>query len=527
MTAATVPLLAGHVEEFDFVVVGAGTAGCALLGGLRARLPSARVALVEIGSDVIAQPTVSTPGRWPSSLGQTDLDYGLLSESQQSFGQRQVSYPRGKGLGGSNLLNVMIYSRGFKEDWDKMPEGWRSEDVGPIFEALERKLHLTQVHARRFGQSLAKAAESLGFKSAESSLWAQGGTTTSYPATIDARSGRRLDLWRALGANHQNVTHIRARAEKLLINSDRCCIGVQLSSGRALMVGSGGEVVLCGGAVESPKLLQLSGIGPAELLRLHRIDEIKVLPVGEGLKDHTLLPYPCLGTAKPLPEDLSPNSIQGWIHDEDTGIQFVFVDGKVAPDIAPLGLVAPYRRPGCCSGFLYQIMRCIAWLLGIMLRHCSSLRRQAQRVVAINICLTRPTSTGRVWIKSKDASVPPAVDPQFLSTDEDRRSVRVAISTVRSLFKTAPVCAEISMDLSLGERRDETYARDNNSSYYHPTGTCRMGDVVHSDLRVFGIKGLRVADASVLPVQPRVGPMPACMVIGTRCAELLARAKHT
>lgn len=525
------PLLQGlepklHTD-FDYIIVGAGTSGCALAGSLSRKAPRARIALVEYGGDVISHPTISAPGRWPASLSVSKYDYKFMTESQPSLAQRQIMYPRGKGLGGTNLINVMLYSRGFRSDWDQMPQGWQSEAIEPVFEALEAKLHLSEIQAGSFGEDVAATAQSLGFQRRQRSFWAEPGVTTEFHATVDSRSGRRLDLYRALGADAENVVLLRGRAHRVLVDSDMCCFGVLLCDGRRLKVSSGrGEVVLCTGAVESPKILQLSGIGPTSLLKQHGIDQVKALPVGEGLKDHPLLAFPCISTSRPSTAELSPNSVQGWVHDVDSGIQLVMIDGQAAPDIIPLGMLAPLQRPGLFWSTMLFFTRLVAGFLGFLLVRCACIRRQAYRVVGINVCLVKPTSTGRVFIKSADAAVDPVVDPQFLSTEEDRKNMHAGISRVRALFKCAPMKARIAADLSFGESRDHLYAAYNTSSYWHPTGTCRMGDCVDAELRVFGIEGLRVADASVLPVHPRAGPMPACMVVGARCADLLVGARQ-
>eukprot|EP00931_Biecheleriopsis_adriatica_P078261 TRINITY_DN51719_c0_g1_i1.p1 TRINITY_DN51719_c0_g1~~TRINITY_DN51719_c0_g1_i1.p1 ORF type:complete len:535 (+),score=66.32 TRINITY_DN51719_c0_g1_i1:54-1658(+) len=515
-------------KAFDYIVVGAGTAGCALVGSLAAELPLARIALVESGREAVS-PLVSTPARWPKLMkGEFDFDYQTLP--QASLGSRQVQYPRGRGLGGSSLTNVMLYSRGFKSDWDLMPAGWQSKDVEAVFESLEARLHLTDITAGAFGHAVAAAGEACALEPRTAGAWEVHGSTTRFKAMIDSRTGRRLDVYRALGANRSNVTVIQGSVARLLFQTRSRACGVVLSgkSGarRELHVQSSGEIVLCAGAVDTPKILQLSGIGPPQLLQKFNIEKVADLPVGQGLRDHTLYPLASLCKLWPSPKELSPNSVQGWIHDEPNGVQLVMIDGQSACDILPFGLVAPFTSPGIGRSCLRGLMRGVSQLLKASIACCPWLRRQLYRIVALNVCLVRPTSVGSVVIRSSNPSLPPAIDPKFLDSKEDKDAMRCGVETARRLLASSPLKEMVAADLSLGEKWEATNLKFTTSSYYHPTGTCRMGECVDSELRVLGLRGLRVADASVLPVHPRVGTAPACLVIGTRCAQLMVRASR-
>jgi choline dehydrogenase-like flavoprotein len=234
-----------------------------------------------------------------------------------------------------------------------------------------------------------------------------------------------------------------------------------------------------------------------------------------------LLPLVSMGKPAPSAKELSPNSVQGWLHDEPNGVQIVMIDGQASADIIPSGMMAPFTGAGCGKAMLRGLMRGAASCFNGLLMCCPSLHRQCRRVVGLNVCLVRPESVGSVYIRSSDPLEPPAVDPNFLATEADMRNMTHGVATARALLSTSPLRDFIAADLSLGVKLDSANLKYNTSAYYHPTGTCSMGTCVDSDLRIWGLKGVRVADASVLPVHPRVGPAPACLVIGARCAELL------
>jgi choline dehydrogenase-like flavoprotein len=421
--------------SFDFIVVGAGASGCAFAGRLAALLPRARIALVESDTErdapAIRFPNVADPSRWPCNLGDPKVDYGYETAPQRLLNGRTLQYSRGRGLGGSTLINAMLYSRGFKEDWDAMPEGWRSADVEPDFNEIERQLNLTTLRAGELGLAVGRAAARDGVPARGVGAWEEAGATSEYRATVDPETGKRTDVYRALGANAPNVSVVRGTVEGVILSrggraesggggsggggggrggraeasntrrrrgnapaaagasegshcgssgaSGDCgdyhtALGVRLrcadGSLRRLRVrppspspppsathaggkggagaggaaaadaaddadDAGGEVILCGGAVDTPKLLQLSGFGPRELLARRGIPLRANLPVGLHLKDHPLLPMAFWGRRTPAREVskegarggggadaaaggaayLSPNSIQGWVND--------------------------------------------------------------------------------------------------------------------------------------------------------------------------------------------------------------------
>jgi choline dehydrogenase len=515
-------------------------------------IPGARIALVESGGQAEgpSSAAIAQPASWPHTL-QGPSDRGYRTAPQKQLNNRKLDYARGIGVGGSSLLNVMLYTRGFKEDWDKMPEGWHSADVEREFEWLEEQLALSTVETTYYGQLVRKAAHHMGIGDSNSGGWTSHGTTQGgYQATIDA-SGKRVDIYRAFGADHSAVHLVQGAAEKVLFattsNDAPSAEAVQLrkddGTTETIRIAAGGEIILCCGTIDTPKLLQLSGVGPADLLTALRIPVVRSLAgVGQGLKDHPLLPLGFWYTGPLKSTDLSPNSIAGWLHDERDGVQILWVDGRSAAAIMPSALVAPWRRgkrsgSGCSAvvGNLFDsvvlgVMVLVSEVLRLLLYCIPLFRSQFDRVIGLNVALVRPVSSGTVMISSADPSTPPSIDPALLSDEKDLRAMLKGVATARRLVGSPPLASAVGLELLpgllFGGDNDLVHVRANTSTYYHPTGTCAMGTCVDAQtLRLHGVNGLRVADASVLPLHPRGPTAAACMLVGARCASLLAKER--
>jgi choline dehydrogenase len=508
-----------------------------------------RIALVEPGGERNSA-SIKDPASWPCNLTGT-ADRGYTTTAQKQLNNRQLQYARGVGVGGSSLLNVMLYTRCFRDDWDDMHvEGWGSADISPDFDWVEEKLALSSVKPNVYGQLVRQAANSIGIADSKSGDWATHGTTSAqgYQVTVDTK-GERTDIYRAFEADHPAVHLVQGAAEKILFakggTSTPSAEAVQLrkSDGtvETIRVVAGGEIILCCGAIDTPKLLQLSGIGPVELLTklcipiIHNLEQ-----VGEGLKDHPMLPLGFWYTGKPM-GDLSMNSIAGWLHDEPAGVQLLWVDGKSAAAIMPSALVAPWRKgsregtglSAAMGGMFDSCVLGIMLLVGELLRLLLCIpifRSQLDRVIGLNVAVVRPVSRGSCMICSADPADAPCIDPALLSDEKDMQAMLDGISTVRKLVSSAPLSAVVGLELLpgplFGSENELVHVRANTSTFYHPTGTCAIGSCVDAQtLRLHGVKGLRVADASVLPLQPRGPVAGACMAVGARCANLLVKAR--
>lgn len=511
---------------FDYIIVGAGSAGCVLAGELAAALPSAKIALLEAGGSHADNRNVSTPSSWPLNLG-GPAAYNYRTVPQQGLNDRRIAYSRGKGLGGSSLINVMIYSRGFKRDWDAMPEGWRSSDMEPYFERVEKRLNLSKVSSGPFGMAVAKSAKmDLNFpEESQESLWASAGVNSRYWACIDPVTQQRTDIYRVFASAYDNVSVVRCQATRVLFDMAKKAIGIEIASKKGkrsvMTIAKHGEIILCAGAIDTPKCLQLSGVGPPELLRQLDIAEVSGLPVGHGLMDHPLLPCIFWLKARPSLEDLAPNSVQGMLRDDAQGVSIDIIDGHSAGWIAPLGMLSPLDRPGMLWALLLGMTKLVSCFMAFLIRCVPCLQILFTRVVGLNVAVVRPSSVGSVMITSKDTKIPPAIDPKFLSTDEDMKAMLTGVAAVKKLVASPVLSPYISMELMPGLLSDTAHVKSNTSTYYHSTGTCRLGSCLDNQLRVLGVGRLRVCDASALPMHPQVPTAAACMALGARCAEFV------
>ena len=523
--------------EFDHIVVGAGSAGCVIAR----RLVDAgrRVALIEAGGPD-GNPAIHAPGRaW--ELWNSPEDYAYVTEPQEHSLKTSVFWPRGKVLGGSSALNGMIYVRGARQDFDNWAYngavGWSYDEVLPFFKRSEDfedgpsgyhgsggPLPVTRNH-RPNPASLAFldacAAYGLPRNDDCNGEHILGAGLTHH--TI--KDGRRVTAWNAftlpvIGSPLLTVI-TGAQVTRLLFDGSGRAIGVRLDqAGRPLIprtyrgdspaaprsadwpateVRCSGDVIVSSGVIGSPQLLLLSGIGPAGDLRALGIGVTADLPgVGANLHDH-LLATILWESARTVPPGESNNLEAQFFAASDPAMP--------APDLQPLMSHFPMPVPG------YPVPDYGA----------------GYAVVAGAI---RPLSRGRLWLRSADPAEPPALDPHYLEEPADVRALVTAMRMSREIGAGDALKDWRAREIAPGPdvRTDAEiadYSMRTLLSYHHQVGTCKMGidrlAVTTPDLRVHGVEGLRVADASVMPAVPSGNTNAATIMIGERCADFLTR----
>jgi choline dehydrogenase len=518
--------------EYDFIVVGGGTAGCVLAARL-SQDAAARVLLLEAGPADQSR-TTTVPNAWPENLGSA-TEWGDLTTGQADTGP--LPYPRGRVLGGSGAINAMAHIRGHRAVYDSWAEGgaagWgfagllpyfqRSEDApgrDPVLRGTAGPVRVGPVPpgerhpvARAFAAALHQAGQPL---TADLSGADQEGV--AWPDLAIA-GGRRVSpadayLWPVM--TRPNLTiETTCRVTSLLLRHGHC-EGVSYqhtgpgpvgepSSGASGAAGSGlrtaratAEVILCAGAIGSPELLLRSGIGPADELRALGIGPVADLPgVGQNFQDHPLA-LVTYASAAPLP-------VSGYNHGET----YTALRSELAgayPDLHLFPILAPLAPPGCPP----PAMGC----------------NLVTSVVA-------PDSRGRLRLASADPQAAPLVDPGLLRDERDTRRLAAGLALIRAAAASSQF-APLGLTEMWPGRQVRTpaairgYLRSHISSYWHPAGTCRMGPdpgsgaVVDLQLRVHGVTGLRVADASVLPVIPNAPLNATVLAVAERAAELIA-----
>ena len=505
----------GVAETHDFVVVGAGSAGAVL--ARRLVDAGASVALVEAGG-AATNPAIDDPAR-SHELWFSPEDWAFRTVPQAAAAGRELHWPRGKVLGGSSALNGMIVVRGHRADFDGWAmlgcPGWGWEDVLPLFRRSEdfdrgaSELHgaggplrvITDYPRHPVNEAMVASSVAAGIPHDEDCN--DGNPHGVSFAQLSIRDGHRETTASAfLGpiAGEPRLRVITGVTASALRFAGGRCVGVEgFENGAPWAITASAEVILCAGAIGSPELLLRSGIGPADELAALGIDvRVDAPGVGRNLHDHLVVPV-IVDSPRPIPPGL-PGLTQLHSH-----LFWRSRGGLIAPDIQPLCFHVPVYDP---------------WMEG------------PADAYTLYSGLIRPASRGTLRLRSADPGVPPELDPQILTCGSDLEALVDSIELCREIISQPAFADWTATERYPGpgaRSRDELrdYIRRTAVTYHHQVGTCRMGldggAVVDPELRVNGIEGLRVADASVMPFVTSGNTAAATMMIAERAADLVAQ----
>jgi choline dehydrogenase len=507
-------------NSYDYVVVGTGTAACALVGRLATR-KNATILMIEAG-DWDTAPSITDPTVWFTNLG-TERDWGDIAVASAGTNNRTIPEHMGRVVGGGSSINATIWARPFKTDlehWARVSndKGWGYESGLEVFRRAENWQGTPSERFRGKGgpvwcqpannphpmaPAMLQACKALGYPilDDQNGRREEGGGGFALMNQI-IKDGRRQSMARSylypvLSLPNLTVL-VNTHVDKLVLAGNKVT-GVEITrAGVKSSINAGTEVILCSGGINTPKLLMLSGIGDDAQLRQHGIKTVvNAREVGKNFQDH-LLHGGCIFEPKEhIPHRNSAANAAGFLKSKAS---------LASPDINIVQIEIPYTSDVIGKQFAPPPT---SWAL------CAG--------------LVAPKSRGEIKLRSADPKDRPIVDARFLSHKDDVKALMFGIDVCREIGNSPAMKDFVKREVAPGKKlvgkELEDFARNGATTYFHQAGTCRMGSgnsaVVDSKLRVNGVQGLRIADSSIMPRIASVATMATCVLIGERMADIL------
>jgi choline dehydrogenase len=533
------------MEEADYVIIGAGSAGCVVANRMSAD-PHTRVLVLEAGGND-RSPWVRMPIGYGKSFYHPTLNWRYLSEPVPGLGGRQAYCPRGRVIGGSSSINAMVFIRGQPEDFDEWEAlgnpGWSYRDILPVFRRMEDNM-AGEDEWRGMGGPLSVSDVSASVHPLCRNF-IDAGTAAGLPRNPDFNGERQEGVgiyqittrngWRASAASaylrpamrRANLrVLVKARATRILFDGRRATAVEYAQDGRTFMVRIGKELVVSAGAVNTPQLLQLSGVGAPELLKRHGIGIVHALPkVGENLQDHLGFDYLYRSRRPTLNNQLRP-----WWGRLIVGARYLLTRG--GPLALSVNQAGGFFRtdPARARPNMQLYFSPLSYI------RATPGKRQLMRpdpypgfLLGVSNC--HPKSRGHIRIRSADPLEAPAIQPNYLAESEDMDELVEAARFLRRLAEQAPMAEIIEEELQPGagvatRAEIEQDICERSGSVFHLSGTCAMGPdpkeaVVDARLRIHGLENVRVVDASIFPRLVSGNTNAASIMVGEKGADFL------
>jgi len=525
------------MDQFDYVIVGAGSAGCVLANRLSAS-GRHRVLLIEAGGED-RNIWIHIPLGYGKLFNDARVNWLYSSEPEPELNGRSIIQPRGKVLGGSSSINGLLYVRGQAKDFDHWRQlgnaGWSFDDVLPYFRKAENQergadelhgeggpLSVSNVEPHPLCEAFIESAQLAGHPRNDDFNGRDQEGAGYFQTTT--RNGRRcstaLGYLKPVRRQSNLVVAANAVATRIIFEGRRA-VGVEYLQGDQKRVArANGEVIAAGGAFGSPQLLQLSGLGPADLLQHHGIPVVADMPgVGKDLQDHfqVRLGYRCS-------EPVTINDMMGSMRSKlAAGLNYVlFRKGFLTIGAGYAGGFFKTEPSMATPDVQAHFIPFSAETIGRALHPFPGF--------IASVCQLRPESRGFVRIKSADPRQPPAIQPRYMTAQLDRDTMVAGIKLLRAIMAQKPIRRYIVEERVPGPQCTSdadllAFARSNGTTVFHPTSTCRMGPdvtaVVDERLRVHGITGLRVVDGSIMPTLVSGNTNAAVIMIAEKASDMI------
>ncbi|KAF0185078.1 MAG: choline dehydrogenase [Hyphomonadaceae bacterium] len=528
---------------FDYIIIGGGSAGCTLAARLTESGENT-VLLLEAGGKADGLLVKMPAGVGELIKNQNVHNWGFETEPQKNCNNRKMFWPRGKGLGGSSSINAMLYVRGHAGDYDHWAQmglkGWDYASVLPYFKKSENN----ESGGDEFHGSGGPLQVSNGHSKAELfKVFIDAGVAAGYPYTDDfngksqegvgpyqmtINDGERWSTAAAFLRPALSRPNLKcetgAFTHRILIENGKA-IGVEYSAGAgtaAKQVRCNKEVLLCAGAVQSPQILLLSGVGPATELQALGIEVKADSPsVGKNLQDHL-----DISVINECTKPITAFSLNKGFRQMMTGLKYLFTkQGLGRENFLESGGFLKSREGLEMPDLQYHFVNAVMWNHGN--------RAQDRDGYTLHVCQLRPESRGEITLKSTNPFDYPKIDANYLATEEDKRALREGLKMARKILAAAPFDeyrgAEFMPGAHVKSDADiDKYIAECSETLYHPIGTCRMGadeaSVVDAELKVRGVAGLRVIDASIMPTLIGGNTNAPTIMIAEKAADMIAAA---